>query len=453
MNGTLTIGLLRYFLLATAVMMANSVCAERIDVLMTRGTDQLWEPLNPSDDYSSEDAEEELGRKLEELRSKHPDSLLIDLGSFATPGRGMETSYDSRHVSFFRNNDYSAVNVAATDYALGVAHSQGFRKRPRELEDFYISALNFRGRDFPPFPAQADVQAGNQTVRLASISQPSAIASLPTVIGDVVYAREDVTLSAAESDQSADLLIALSELDDERTRRLFGAYPGLNMVVRVNDTVADDVEERDGRYLVPAPNGHEVAHLHIDLEDDGSIESAGYVRHPWTTKEKYDSLVQPGLPVIGMSVPGEGRVAEILGIETENVLLDVHRDVDFPDLTSRRNIYTYNITMDEVPYRVYRVYHRPKVFWIPQDQLVILNRDNTIRRIVTNLESYPLTSWNTRLGEGLQRVLNKHPDEWNLPIETTAGIEEHAERILRNLRHTLEVNARLYPYDAEGTDT
>ncbi len=445
-------GLLAAILLIAAA--GNPALAkDRVDILLTRGTGQIWEPVNPSDEYTAQQAEEELSAALADLRDEYPEAFLIDLGRWATPGRGMETSYDSRHVSFFGDNGYDAVNVTALDYALGVAHAQGVRKRPPEMNDFYVSSYNIRLDDYPALPSHADPEREGRTIRIASVGRPSVIAALPTVLGDAAIARDDVVMKEADTADAPNLLIALSELDAAREELLFGAYPGLDVIVHAGDTSQEKVAGDDGQFVVPSPGGNEIGHLRIELDDDGTVRDAKFKRIEWTARENYDSLVDFGLPTIGMSVPGEGRVADILRIDENNVLLDVHRGIDFPDLTDRRNIYAYNIIIDDVPYRAYRVYHRPAIFWAPQDQLVILNRNNTIRRIVTNLETYPLTSWNTRLGEGLQQILNKPPDQWNLPPETTAGIEVHADRIVESLRATLEVNRRLYPYDGDGAGT
>lgn len=422
-------------LIAFAAAVSAAPGAE-LKIAITSGTSHIWETLGTGGDYTPAQAESDLAAKLKDL-SAPSGSVLLDLGYFTPYETASESAYDSPRFAFFTENGYDAVNVTAKDYLLGLSHRSGFKIRPAEMNDFFISSLDNTNSIPEALPSWTTVEKNGTELRVANLTDATMISAVPGAVSESVAKAPEETLRQA-LEGSKGPVVAFSDFDRARNIRLAQEHPGLAAIF---ETVqSDQPEETAGTTrIVPRAPGNEIRTVAID----GTVKSVG--SEPWTSPEKYASLLEVGLPTIGMSVPGKGRVAEVLGVDGQNVLLDVHRDQAFSDLTPRTNIYAYNMIIDGARYRVYRVHHLVGSFRVPQDALVVLTEDHLIRRIETNLSAWPLRGYNTRLGEALLSVINKPPDQWSIQPETTRGLEDEAQRILGNLLLTIEVDKRLYP--------
>lgn len=433
-------------LLSLALLLPFAASAAEINLVVTSGTSRIWDPVDPDEGFPSEDAEKRLSDKVREL-SAESGTLVLDLGDFVGYERGTETAYDSRSSAFFSEHGYVAVNATAKDYLLGASHGGGFKVRPAELENFYLSSIDNLDPNHAPLSPRATVSKGGASLRLASISSLDAISAVPGAVVECVAKKPEDVLRLALQDADAPVVV-FSDFDRARNERFATEYPGIAAIL---ETAASSKAETTvgSTRIVPRAPGNEIRTVKLEVADDGKAVVAATGAAEWCTPEQYANLVRTGLPIIGMSVPGKGRVAQVLGIDDQSVLVDVHRDQKFADLTPRTNVYAYNLVIDGERYRAYRVHHMVGAFRIPLDALVVLTHDGKVRRIETNLSTWPLRGYNTRLGEAFQSVLNAEPAQWSLPPEAIRGLEDEAERILADFKATIELDRRLYPDEAK----
>ncbi len=414
--------------------------SDEIGILVTWGTVRAWEPLNPPKGL---DAASKLTDKLNELKEQYPEDLLLDLGAYSGPGTTIETAFNAPQSVFFDEMEYDAVNLTSKDYMFKAADMRGFRQRPEKMKNLFLSSINYKDASlFEDFPTHTVVESSGGEVALGSVASIQKVSSMPHVVQHAEEtAGADVIKSMTEN--FSGLSILMSDLSDRETEELAQSNPDLDLVLSTEPGEAKP-RKAGNAFILPRQEPHEIQHVTMKLDDDGQIADVTAERIPWITPEEYNSLVKYPLPIIGMSVPGEGRVAERLNIEKDNVFLDVHRGSDFPNLTTRKDIYVYNITLDGERYRVYRVNHIVGRRYLPLDALVILNRDHTIRQVVTNIMTYPIAGKQSRMKEVMQAITNQPPNKWDVPSELIRGIEEHVPNVLDALKKTIELDKTLY---------
>lgn len=413
--------------------------------LVTYGTGNAWKAVDPPEDI---DAIARLKAGVEKLLAENPDAILLDLGRFTGPESFFETAYDAPSVVFYTDKNYAAVNMTSYDYFRFAANTEGAKRRPIEFKELFLSSLDHPEDFYLPLYPSKKAETARGTIELMSLADASRLAGLPIVQERAVkQTPEEVIAPVVETREGPAIL--MSELPPARNDELVRAWPALDMVLET--TPGPPQARRVGNtFLVPRGDETEIQKIVARRTADGQFSAVELSRTPWIDREDYDRLVNPPLPIIGMSVPGQGRVAERFGVRQEDVTVDVFRDSHYPGLTSREAIHVYHILQDGQPTRAMRVWHNFQRGWMHFDAIVQLNSDRTIRRLETNEIYFPIIYFPTRLGEAIEAIKNRPVEQWEIAPEILAGYEAEGEEVIRALRRAVELDKILYPDATAG---
>ncbi|MCB2154442.1 hypothetical protein KQI84_06120 [bacterium] len=417
--------------------------AKEVGIIVTHDAGRAWRPLGAPEDLDGAKLFEEA---LDEIAGDFPEDLKISLGGFTTGALSGETAYNSDVAGFYSSRDYDAVNVTAADYRNFAASGMGLTMRAEDDFNRYLSSLNPKQIEVP-MPATKTVEARGHKIKFMSASDFADLSGF-TDLASYTAAEDpaDILASALPNfDGTSILLSDLSPTANDEIARQFG---DLDLILEGRST--DGSQRKMGSTIIQATDRPGmIERMVLKYGDDGEFSGVEMKGREWISEENYAALRTISLPIIGMSVQPPERVTTRFDVKAENVQIDVHRDSKFPDLTTRENIYVYHLNVDGNEFHFYRVYHRfareEQRAWIPVDMLVLINPDHTIRGIETNLTTYPLDVFSTKMGTVLKDLYGKPPAEWEVNADLIRGYEESAALIVDDLRKTLELDMQLYP--------
>lgn len=432
------------FLTGTALVTAQSGETHgQVGLIVTHDSGRAWLPLNAPEGLDGAKAFQET---FDEMAREFPEDLKLSLGGFSTGAASGETAYNSAFVSFYSSRDFDAVNVTAKDYRNYAAAGMGLSFRPEQDRNRYLSSLNPKSIDVP-MPVMKTVKAGDHEIRLVSLSNLDDLSGFTDLVSLTTAEKAADVLSRATRDFDGTVVL-LSDFPPSTNDEFARQYEGLDVIF---ERQTHNASQRSvGKTIIQATDRPgTMQRVVLQLGDGGQAESVQTQSRSWISASDYEALFTIPTPIIGMSVQPPETVTSRFGIKAENVQIDVHRGVSFPELTSRENIYTYHLNLDGNEFHFYRLYHRfpgeQQRAWIPVDMLVLVNPDNTIRGVETNLATYPVDVFSTKMGSVLSDLFGKPADQWEINPELIRGYEESAWLIIDDLRKTLELDKQLYP--------
>lgn len=400
---------------------------------------KLGQVDNPVIEQPDRKAYEQMQTSFKELVAQYEDPLLLDLGGFTTPQSVNETGYGSDNAVFFLENHFDAAIVTNQDYVYSFATQYGFKKRPEKMEKVFLSSLDFDYPSLAPLHASNVVEKKNAgRIGLAHVSSIDRISSIPDHVRTTLHVTPEETASKLTADQP-ELTFLFSELPVEQA--MVNQFPNPQLYFNLTGTPL--IQQTIGSVQViepPLPNEF----LVLKGKEENGVWSWKQESSPWYEQDEYAKLNALELPVVGMSVPGENRVATVLGVDPNTISVEVFRNQQFPGITNRDPIYVYLMEIEGVKYRVYRTRNVPNVFWIPFDALVVMNPDHTVRQFASNTLTLPYLGFSTRLAEGIQSIYNIPMEEWVINPTFTSGIEIMADLHFQALRNTVLVDRQLY---------
>lgn len=409
---------------------------KELNIIATWSLGEVDNPLVPQEDRR---AFEQMESAFEELVASTNDPLLIDLGRFSTPQSVNETGYSSDTSLFFWDHHFDAAIVTNRDYIHSFATQFGYKKRPAELEPVYLSALDSPIQNLVPLPSFRVVnkeQAGR--VALAHVSSKNRISGIPDYMRMAIETTPAETVERLEVEKP-DLTLVFTELSEQETA--FKTFPNPQLYFNLSGKPLLNQTVGNAPVIEP-PLANEF------LVINGKFENGAWTwsekRTPWMNSDEHALLNKIELPVVGMSVPGQNRVANVLGVDPNIISVEVFRTQQFPGITDRTPIYVYLMDLEGTRYRVYRTRSIVHIFWIPFDALIVVNPDHTIRQFVTNVLTLPYISASTRTAEAIQSLYNKPLEEWSFDETYTAGIDGMTAIHFEALKNTILVDRQLY---------
>ncbi|MGF1574018.1 MAG: hypothetical protein ACFCU1_13215 [Sumerlaeia bacterium] len=424
-------------LIQTIPAQENQTLPKELNIIATWSLGLVDNPLIQQEDRS---AFQQMETAFDELVAQYQDPLLVDLGRFSTPQSVNETGYSSDTSIFFWENNFDAVIVNNSDYVHSFATKYGYKRRPPELESVYLSAIDSPIRELTPLPSFRVVNkefAGR--VALVHASSKSRISSIPDYMRLAVEVSSQETIEKLQMEQP-DLTFLFSELPQSETR--FQDYPNPQIYFNLSGVPMVQTQVGTAPFIEP-PLANEFLLINGTFED--GAWKWNHQSIPWMNPEDHALLNKIELPVVGMSVPGQNRVAAVLDVDPNTISVEVFRNQSFPGITNRDPIYVYLMDLEGTRYRVYRTRNIPHTFWIPFDALIVMNPDNTIRQFVTNVLTLPYISASTRTAEAVQSVYNKPIEQWAFDPVYTSGIEQMSQIFFDSLKSTVLVDRALYP--------
>jgi hypothetical protein len=434
----------RFVLLAALLLLGllQNVAAQNapreVTIIATRGLGKVENPLIEEEVHHA--LFTEFQTRFREIVQEHKNPILIDLGQFVQPHAINETSYTGDVATFFRDSSYDAVVVTNRDMVTAFTNQFGMKNRPASMESIYISALDIPSNNLLPLSSADVVEHENGArVGFVHLSDASKISALPEIERQTQTATAEASLQKL-SPQNPDLTLVFSELMDSEINP--GLFPNAGLVYNLSQKPWLQ-ESFGGVEILYPPQAHEIQIVTGKLEDAGGWKW-DVVNQPWIAAERLEAQNKPQLPIIGMSVPGQGRVAQVLNVDPQTITVEVFRDVKFPGLTDRTPIYVYLMELDGKVYRVYRTHHMVHIFWLPFDALVVVNPDHTLRQFVTNVMTIPYMGNSSRMNEAIQSILIVPMEEWKIQDVHRSGVEEMVDEYVLALRNTLLIDKQLY---------
>jgi len=408
----------------------------------THGIGYLFDPLGDAD---TEADLNELVAAIEEIRSEHENAIIVQMGELLTPGMILETGYNSKPTNFIEVNEFDVLHYSTKDYVTGHSHGFGTKKRDAStVDEFIMTGIDFQHFNLPNLPLRQAVEKGDTTVQFGSLASRALVKSIPAIYEQAIVDSTAQINSNFEVNAEAVNVLFL-EIPEQEMAESLREVPNADLAINLNPKVSLTPTTFDIPVLdAPSPNEILLVKGFVSEAGDWSWETE---LRPWTTKERYEALSTPDLPMIGVSIPANNRVAELLDIDPLAVTLEVFRDQEHTDLTNRNNIYVYQVEYGDTRYRVYRLLHELDMFWIYFDGLIVVNPDHTLRQIYVHNKNLPYNSQPTTLFDALNTLVNKNLNEFPEELSNVNGIDNQAEIIYESVQNVLEMDQRLYSAD------
>lgn len=408
----------------------------------TYGIGYLFEPFG---DVDTEADLGELVAAIEEIREEHENALIVQMGELLTPGMILETGYDSMPTNFIEENEYDLLHYSTKDYVTGHSHGYGTKKRNASTADeFIMTGIDFQHFNLPNFPLRQTIEKGELAVQFGSLASKELVKSIPSSYEQAIVDTPAQINSNFEVNLDAANILFIEVPDQELVENL-REIPNADLAINLNPKVT----LTPTTFEIPvmdAPSPHEIL-LIKGFESEAGEWTWETELRPWTTEERFETLTTPDLPQIGVSIPANNRVAELLDIDPLAVTLEVFREQEHQDLTKRNNIYVYQVEYDETKYRVYRLLHDLGTFWIYFDGLIVVNPDHTLRQIYVHNKNLPYHSQPTTLFDALNTLVSKTVSEFPDELPNVEGIDNQADIIFQSVENVLELDRRLYSED------
>ena len=423
-----------------ALLGPRPAAAEEYGILQTHNTRGGWHARSAT---GPTDPVQLVTDAIAEARKEFPDDLAIDMGAFADPVSASETAFDSVSARVYYEQGFAAVNMTPRDFVYFAGNEMGAKRRPAEQKDLFLSAFDVPNMSVRamPLPAMKVVEHGGRTFALATVAVEDALALFPRwTESRITPPGEEVIAQAMAA--GADKVIVLSSRPRAANLLLAEQFPAIDLILETASGPGE-ATKAGNVHIVPAPAPNEFQRLLV-REDGGAIASIDFERREWIPASLLAEFTRIPLPVIGVSVPPKGRVAERLRVPGETVNVEIHRSDAHRDLTTRDEIYVYRLALEGETLRVYRVRQYVESGFLPIDVLVVLDEQRRVRRVEANLLKWPIVSYDTNLGPLIMANLGKTLDEWTFDAPGIETVQENVDVLMDALRKTVELDRRLY---------